>query len=33
MVEFVRAGPGHSDVSQLDVEGEPVEGLDGFSVR
>lgn len=33
LVEFVRAGPGHASVSQLDVSEEPPEGLAGFSVR
>jgi acylphosphatase len=33
LVEFCRAGPGHSEVSQLDVERSEPEGLDGFGVR
>jgi acylphosphatase len=33
MVEFVRSGPGHSEVSAVDVADEAVEGLSGFSVR
>ena len=33
MVEFVRRGPGHAEVSGLEVSDEPVEGLGGFSVR
>jgi acylphosphatase len=33
MVEFVRRGPGHAEVSAVDVESEPVEGLSGFDVR
>jgi acylphosphatase len=33
MVDFCRAGPGSSDVEQLDVEPEEPEGLDGFEVR
>lgn len=33
LVDFCRAGPGHSHVEQLDVEPEPPEGLDGFEVR
>jgi hypothetical protein len=31
-VSFCRGGPGHSEVSSLDVSDEPVEGLDGFRV-
>jgi acylphosphatase len=33
MVEFVRRGPGHAEVEDLDVHDEEPEGLDGFSVR
>jgi acylphosphatase len=33
MVDFCRAGPGHSKVSQLDEEREAPEGLGGFDVR
>jgi hypothetical protein len=33
MVEFVRAGPGHADVSDVEVREEEPEGLRGFSVR
>ena len=33
MVEFVRSGPGHAEVSAVDVESEEPEGLSGFSVR
>ena len=33
LVDFVRAGPGHASVSQLDVEPEEPEGLSGFDVR
>jgi acylphosphatase len=33
LVEFCRGGPGHSEVSQLDVVEEEPEGLDGFRVR
>jgi acylphosphatase len=33
LVEFCRRGPGHADVSSLDVADEPVEGLSGFSIR
>lgn len=33
MVDFVRSGPGHADVSQLDVSREEPEGLSGFDVR
>ena len=32
LVEVCRAGPGHSDVSRLDVSDEAVEGLEGFRV-
>jgi acylphosphatase len=33
LVDFCRAGPGHSQVEQLDVEPEQPEGLTGFDVR
>jgi acylphosphatase len=33
MVAFVRAGPGASSVSSVDVESEEPEGLAGFAVR
>jgi len=33
MVAFVRAGPGHAEVSEVDVVEEPPEGLAGYSVR
>jgi acylphosphatase len=33
MVDFCRAGPGHSEVRALDVEEEQPEGLRGFDVR
>ena len=33
LVEFVRSGPGHASVSQLDVSEEKPEGLSGFSTR
>jgi acylphosphatase len=33
MVEFVRRGPGHAEVSAVDVAEEPVEGLASFEVR
>ncbi|HTE59893.1 MAG TPA: acylphosphatase [Solirubrobacteraceae bacterium] len=33
VVELCRAGPGHADVSRLDVADEPPEGLRGFDVR
>jgi acylphosphatase len=33
MLEFVRRGPGHAEVSRVDVAEEPPEGLAGFSVR
>ena len=32
MVEFVRRGPGHAEVTRADVVEEPPEGLAGFSV-
>ena len=33
MVEFVRAGPGHAEVSRLEVFEEPPEEVQGFSIR
>jgi acylphosphatase len=33
MVAFVRRGPGHADVDDLEVHEEEPEGLEGFSVR
>lgn len=33
MVEFVRRGPGHASVSDVEVRVEEPEGLSGFSVR
>jgi acylphosphatase len=33
MVEFVRRGPGHAEVSSVEVIDEPPEGLRGFGVR
>ena len=33
VVEACRRGPGHAEVSQLDVETEPPEGLSGFRIR
>ena len=33
MVEAVRRGPGHAEVSRVDVSEEQPEGLDGFDVR
>ena len=33
MVEFVRRGPGHADVSDVDVREEQPEGLSGFDTR
>ena len=33
MVEFVRGGPGHADVADVEVHQEEPEGLDGFEVR
>lgn len=32
LVELCRAGPGHADVSRLEVEAEAPEGLGGFRV-
>jgi acylphosphatase len=32
LVELCRSGPGHADVSRLDVTEEPPEGLSGFDV-
>jgi len=32
LVALCRSGPGHADVSRLDVEDEPPEGLDGFRI-
>jgi acylphosphatase len=32
LVDFCRAGPGHSQVDQLDVDTEEPEGLSGFDV-
>jgi acylphosphatase len=33
LVDFCRAGPGHSDVREVDVEPEEAEGLHRFEVR
>jgi acylphosphatase len=33
MVEFVRRGPGHAEVSAVDIADEPPEGLSGFDMR
>jgi acylphosphatase len=33
LVELCRAGPGHAEVSGLDVTAEAPEGLSGFDVR
>ena len=33
MVAFVRSGPGHAEVSDVDVASEEPEGLSGFGVR
>jgi hypothetical protein len=33
MVEFVRGGPGHAEVSDVEVTDEEPEGLSGFDVR
>jgi len=32
LVELCRSGPGHADVSRLDVQDEDPEGLQGFRV-
>jgi acylphosphatase len=33
MVEFVRGGPGHAEISDVEVREQEPEGLRGFSVR
>jgi acylphosphatase len=33
LVELCRRGPGHAEVSSLDVDDEPPEGLRGFAIR
>jgi acylphosphatase len=33
MVSFVRRGPGHADVEDVEVQEEEPEGLTGFEVR
>jgi acylphosphatase len=33
LVAFVRGGPGHAEVSHVDVSEEQPEGLSGFDVR
>jgi acylphosphatase len=33
LVEFCRRGPGHAEVSRLDVARDEPEGLSGFDVR
>jgi acylphosphatase len=33
LVEACRRGPGHAEVSSLDVVEEPTEGLSGFEIR
>jgi acylphosphatase len=33
MVEFVRRGPGHAEVSELEEFDEAAEGISGFGVR
>ena len=33
MVEFVRNGPGHAEVDDLEISEEEPEGLSGFDVR
>ena len=33
LIELCRAGPGHAEVTRLDVAGEEPEGLRGFEIR
>jgi acylphosphatase len=33
MVDFVRRGPGHAEIEDLEVHDEEPEGLSGFEVR
>jgi acylphosphatase len=33
MVDYCRAGPGHAEVSRLEEESEPPEGLASFEIR
>jgi acylphosphatase len=33
MVEFVRGGPGHAEVSRVETAAEPAKGLSGFEIR
>ena len=33
LVDAVRQGPGHAEVSHVDVAEEPPEGLEGFEIR
>jgi acylphosphatase len=33
LVAFVRGGPGHAEVSKVEVHDEPPEGLSGFDTR
>lgn len=33
MVEFVRRGPGHAEISDVETSSEPPQGLSGFDVR
>jgi acylphosphatase len=33
LVDYCRAGPGHSDVARLDETSEAAEGLSGFEIR
>jgi acylphosphatase len=33
LVEFVRGGPGHANVEDVEVHDEKPEGLEGFNVR
>jgi acylphosphatase len=32
-VEFVRRGPGHAEISDVETSSDPPEGLSGFDVR
>ena len=33
MVDFIRGGPGHADVEDVEISDEEPEGLDSFEVR
>jgi acylphosphatase len=33
MVEYIRRGPGHAEVSDVEVRSDEPEGLNGFSIR